>query len=164
MDLNEKVVDNLKKYIKNGFFSPEHYGRLVIVPNNYGVCKMIEELLSICIKEIIIAIQKNANKKQIKEALKKGLKRFNKMQYDTEEREFICHCFYLISDIVEVNFENELNEWLYGKILSFFFTFRYFFTPDQVNQAKMGQISRGSDSLPENVKAEKATDQPGKAN
>lgn len=124
MAANKDVVEKLKDYSDSGIFNESYYDVFVMIPNNDDICHTIKSLLDACIEETIAAVQNGANKNQIKGIIKKGLRRFNKMQYDTEEREFICHCFSIISGIVEINFSRELNEWLYGKLLSFLLTFR----------------------------------------
>ncbi len=59
-------------------------------------------------------LKQNKSKSLIKKELNNGLSRFNKLDYDTEEKEFICDYFFDLSQILEIDFKENLNNWLYG--------------------------------------------------
>jgi hypothetical protein len=87
----------------------------------------MEDLFNDCTDSLIDSIKSNRNESANKKIIKNGLQRFNKLDYDTEEREFICDYFYELSQIINVDIKNDLNNWLYGfgintmiKILSAF--------------------------------------------
>ena len=80
----------------------------------------METLFNDCVDSLIDLVSHNQSGRLIKKELKTGLDRFNKMDYDTEEKEFICDYFYELSQILNVDFKDNLNNWLYGLGLNTF--------------------------------------------
>lgn len=82
---------------------------------------MMENKLNLCLSSLINLIEHNSSQKDLKNALQQSLKSFDKSNFDTEEKEFICDYFYEISKSIEIHFKNDLNKWLYGFFLSSLF-------------------------------------------
>ena len=59
-------------------------------------------------------LERTQNKKRLLSILKKGLKCFPKSDYDTEERELIGDYLFELSEIVNIDFKDNLNKWLHG--------------------------------------------------
>jgi hypothetical protein len=109
---------------------------------------------------LIYAIQKAKRGKQLLPVLKTGLKNFSKSDYDTEEREFICDVFLRLARIVETNFANDLNSWLYGSILSAISKITKLLNPERV-LATISQPCTKCDTELETFVTEKESDNSG---
>ena len=68
-----------------------------------------------------VAIQTNVSNKQLVAILKSHLYAFHKRDYDTEEKEFIGDLFHELASIVNIDFSNHLDRWLYGSVSHTFF-------------------------------------------
>jgi len=77
----------------------------------------MDRLLNDCLGELISTQNKNLSTKDYKKILTRGLKRFRKLDYDTEEREFIADKFDEIAKIIRIDFNEDLNIWLYGRFM-----------------------------------------------
>ena len=74
-------------------------------------------LFNLCADNLIKAKNDNYSSRKLKAVLKAGLSNFNKLDYDTEEKEFICDIFHELATIVNIDFNENLNKWLYGSFL-----------------------------------------------
>ena len=64
--------------------------------------------------------------------MRSNLAVFSKHEYDTEEKEFVCSVFEELSKITEVDFNDDLNKWLYGSALSALIKFKNIFNPEKI--------------------------------
>jgi len=85
------------------------------------LCELMESKFNDCLRSLILLIENNSSENKLKLDLKRSLKTFDKSNFDTEEKEFICDYFHEISTALEIDFKNELNKWLYGLLLNSFF-------------------------------------------
>jgi len=74
--------------------------------------------LNDCGKILIQLVNGDVTKKEFKKALEIGLKKLKKSELDTEEKEMVCDYFFELSEIVAIDFRDNLNKWLYGRFLS----------------------------------------------
>lgn len=111
--MNE-ILEKLSQFKQKDKFSDSEWDKRGLNPSDIELCSKMERLFNDCADSLINSVKNNKNKKANKKILKSGLQRFNKLDYDTEEREFICDYFFELSQIVDVDIKNNLNNWLYG--------------------------------------------------
>lgn len=121
MDEKQIKIDNLNLFLKQNKFSNSAWNDRGLNPSDSEICNKLEQLFNECTNDLINAVNSNFTTKQVKSVLKTSLENFKSSEYDTEEREFICDYFYKLSNIVCVDFKNDLNNWLYGIILNSLF-------------------------------------------
>jgi hypothetical protein len=90
-------------------------------PSGSDLCEFMETRFNSCLSSLIVLVENNSSLKILKKELNKGLRSFERLNFDTEEGEFICDIFDGISKEIEVDFKNELNIWLYGSFLAYIF-------------------------------------------
>jgi phosphate uptake regulator len=64
--------------------------------------------------------RKNASAIALRQSLASSLRSVSSIEFDTEEREFICDEVARLGRIVNVKVSNALNRWLYGALLGTF--------------------------------------------
>ncbi|MEI9946453.1 MAG: hypothetical protein WDN26_19810 [Chitinophagaceae bacterium] len=64
--------------------------------------------------------------------MKQDLSKFNKLDYDTEEKEFICDLFHELSTIADIDFKDDLNKWLYGSVLTTLLKLKNILNPEKI--------------------------------
>lgn len=111
-------MNELQRFLKKNKFSNSEWENRGLNPSSLELSQKMNELLDDCCQNLIVLSENGATSKAFKKELKKGLATFNKADFDTEEKEFICDYFFELSQIVEVNFKDELNTWLYGSLLN----------------------------------------------
>ncbi|UII20534.1 DUF4844 domain-containing protein [Fulvivirga ligni] len=112
------MMNELQRFLKKNKFSNSEWENRGLNPSSLELSQKMYELLNDCCQNLIVLSENGATNKAFKKELKKGLATFNKADFDTEEREFICDYFLELSQIVEVNFKDELYKWLYGSLLN----------------------------------------------
>lgn len=112
--MNEQLIKNLKEFRHKHKFADSEWEKRGLNPSDSDLCLKMETILNDCVDSLIDLVSQNKSVKLIKKELMTGLGRFNKMDYDTEEKEFICDYFYELSQMLNVDFKNNLNNWLYG--------------------------------------------------
>lgn len=113
-------IDKLKYLLEKNKFSDSEWEKRGLNPSASELCEYLENNLNSCLNSLIEKIENNAQHKELNKTLSLNLRRLNKSNLDTEEKEFVCDYYNDISKIVEVDFKNELNSWLYGAILNLF--------------------------------------------
>ena len=114
----DRMTNELQKFLKKDKFSNSEWEDRGLNPSSFELCKKMNELLNNCCQKLVKLSENGATNKDFKKELKNGLSGFNKAEYDTEEKEFICDYFLELSQIVDVNLKDELNKWLYGSLLN----------------------------------------------
>lgn len=114
---NSKLY-KLKYFLEKKKFSDVEWEKRGLNPSNPELCEQMENKLNVCLISLINLIENHTSQNDLKKILYKGLKSFDKTNFDTEEKQFICDYFYEISKCIEVDFKNDLNKWLYGSILN----------------------------------------------
>jgi hypothetical protein len=121
------TLDKLNTFIQKDKFSTSAWVERGLNPSDDEMCNRLQNLFNGCAKNLIEATNSNYNSKQLRKIFKNWLESVNRSQYDTEEKEFICDYFHELSTIASVEFKNDLNSWLYGKVLNSLFKLSSFF-------------------------------------
>jgi len=116
--MTNSKLDKLKYLLEKKKFSDVEWGKRGLNPSSPELCEQMENKLNVCLSSLINLIENHTPRNDLKKVLSQGLKTFDKTNFDTEEKEFICDYFYEISKCIEVDFKNNLNKWLYGSILN----------------------------------------------
>ena len=95
------------------------------------MCKQLTVLFDGCADKLIEAVREKATGGMLKSVLKSGLKGFNRNDYDTEEKEFICDLFLELAAIVNVDFKDNLQKWQYGSALAALMKLQAFLKPEK---------------------------------
>ena len=119
MELSKSV--KLNNLLEKRKFADSEWEKRGLNPSNYELCENLEQNLNKCLNSLLNQIENKSSEKELKKTLKINLKAFNKSSFDTEEKEFICDYYNEISKIIEIDFKNELNNWLYGSLLNTLF-------------------------------------------
>ena len=106
----DEIIEKLKRFREKNKFSDSEWEKRGLNPSDSDLCLKMENLFNGCTDSLINSVENNNNQRKIKKSLKNGLQKFDKLDYDTEEREFI----FELSQIVDIDIKNELNNWLYG--------------------------------------------------
>jgi hypothetical protein len=114
MTLEQSRIDRLTAFRQREKFSDEAWNKRGLNPSAQEISLKLTELFNRCADVLIDAVGKNASDKQLKTILKSHLSNFSKRAYDTEEKEFVCDLFYELAQILEIDFTDNLNRWLYG--------------------------------------------------
>lgn len=130
--LNELQLEALLKFKNRDKFSIESWNERGLNPSSDEMSVFLNDVFSSCASQLMDAINNNASKKQLQEVLKINLFLLNKMDYDTEEREFICSLFEELSGNISIDFSDKLNKWLYGSLLTTLSKIRNILQPTKV--------------------------------
>ncbi|MDR7208321.1 DUF4844 domain-containing protein [Flavobacterium piscis] len=114
------IFDKLKYLLEKNKFSDSEWEKRGLNPSASELCEYLENNLNSCLSSLIDKVENNASQKELKKTLSLNLRSLNKSNLDTEEKEFVCDYYNDISKIIEVDFKNELNNWLYGTLLNSF--------------------------------------------
>lgn len=126
MDDKQIMIDQLILFRNFNKFSDSAWNNRGLNPSDPGLCQKLELLFNECADNLLDGIKSGADSKALKRILKKGLGKFNKSDYDTEEREFICDYFFQLSDIIKIDVKADLNTWLYGMAANLLFKMNSF--------------------------------------
>ena len=74
-------------------------------------------LTDACLDGLLRDLKSGETQEQVRKTLIEGLEKFRASDYDTEEREFIVDEFHEIASILGLDISDDLNRWLYGKVL-----------------------------------------------
>lgn len=123
----QTTLDKLNAFRKLDKFSTSAWEKRGLNPSDSEICNKLQNLFNDCADNLIEATNSDFKPRQLKSILKSWLDSVNSSDYDTEEREFICDYFDQLSKIVSVDFKDNLNSWLYGKVLNTLFKVTSFF-------------------------------------
>lgn len=123
----QTTLDKLNAFRKLDKFSRSAWEQRGLNPSDNEMCNRLQNLFNDCADNLIEATNSDFKPRQLKSILKSWLDSVNSSDYDTEEREFICDYFDQLSKIVSVDFKDNLNSWLYGKVFNTLFKMTSFF-------------------------------------
>ncbi len=123
----QTTLDKLNAFRKLDKFSTSAWEQRGLNPSDSELCNRLQNLFNDCADNLIEATNSDFKPRQLKSILKSWLDSVNSSDYDTEEREFICDYFDQLSKMVSVDFKDNLNSWLYGKVLNTLFRVTSFF-------------------------------------
>jgi hypothetical protein len=133
MTLTPKTtIDKLTDFQNRDKFSVSAWNERGLNPSSDEMCRQLTYNFNTGADALIKAIENNASHKQLKTIMRSNLAVFNKREYDTEEKEFICSVFEELSWIAGVDFNDDLNKWLYGSALSTLIKFKNIFNPEKI--------------------------------
>lgn len=132
MTLEQNRIDQLTAFRQRDKFSDQAWNKRGLNPSVWEVSSKLTGLFNQCADALIDAVRKNASDKELKTILRSHLSNFSKQDYDTEEKEFVCDLFYELAQIVEIDFADNLNRWLYGSAMSALLKFQATLNPRKV--------------------------------
>jgi Domain of unknown function (DUF4844) len=118
MQSEQDQIDKLLAFKDRDKFSTEVWNKRGLNPSSNELGNQLTTLFNSCADILIEALKNKSSTRQLKSVLNKGLSKFKKAEYDTEEREFICDLFFELSTIINVDFKDNANKWLYGSALT----------------------------------------------
>lgn len=118
MQTEQIQVDRLIEFKQRDKFSSTAWNDRGLNPSSDELCQQLKALFNSCADNLLEAINKKYSSRQLKKVLKNELSNFNKLEYDTEEKEFIVDLFHELSTIISIDFKDNLNKWMYGSILT----------------------------------------------
>lgn len=124
--MSNSKLDRLQFLLDKKKFADSEWENRGLNPSDSDLCEYMEVKFNACLNSLIALLRANYSEKILKNDLRKGLKSFDKFKFDTEEKEFICDTFLEISKVIEIDFKNDLNRWLYGSLLNNVFKFSNF--------------------------------------
>jgi hypothetical protein len=127
MKNKETILDRLNTFRQQDKFSASEWEKRGLNPSNDEVCDKLQGLFNHCADNLIEGINLDFKRNKVRSILKRWLESINSADFDTEEREFICSYFDELSKMVAVDFKDDLNNWLYGKVLNTLFKLTSFF-------------------------------------
>lgn len=126
-DNKQATIEKLTAFRHLDKFSHSAWNERGLNPSDEEICNKLENAFNECADSLIEAVNSDYSTKKLKSVLKQNLQNFSSSDYDTEEREFICDYFFQLSNIISVDFRDNLNSWLYGTVLSTLFKITSFF-------------------------------------
>jgi len=132
MQTEQAQIDKLIEFKQRDKFSATAWNDRGLNPSSNKLCQQLNKLFNSCADNLIEAISKKYSDRQIKTVLKNKLVSFNKHEYDTEEKEFIIDLFYELSTIVNIDFKDNLNKWMYGSILTILLKINKVLRPEKI--------------------------------
>jgi hypothetical protein len=118
MTSEQDKIDQLIAFRKRNKFSDQAWNERGLNPSSTELSFKLTQLFEKCADALIEAVQSKKTDKQLKTILKAQLYHFNKKDYDTEEKEFVCDLFYELAKILNVDFADNISRWLYGSALT----------------------------------------------
>lgn len=114
----QDTLDKLTAFKDRHNLSDERWQERGLNPSDTEISKSIDMLLRNCTDNLIAAVNKRAPQWTLRSVLKKGMSSFNRLNYDTEEAEFIGDLMFELAQIVNINFVFYLNRWIYGALIA----------------------------------------------
>ncbi len=132
MQTEQNQVDKLRLFKQRDKFSQSAWNDRGLNPSSTELCNQLTRLFDLCADNLIKGINDKYSSRQLKSVLKAGLSNLNKLDYDTEEKEFICDLFHELAAIVNVDFNDNLNKWLYGSVLTTLMKIQKVLKPEKI--------------------------------
>lgn len=117
MEINKETIERLTKLREKKKFTDSDWEKRGLNPSDPDKVNEMIRLTNTCLDELLVDLAARATEKQLRKILTKGLKRFNTSYYDTEEKKYIGDEFHNIGSILGLDIADNLNDWLYGKVL-----------------------------------------------
>jgi len=111
-------IDQLIAFKTRDKFSDEAWESRGLNPSPKEVSLQLTKLFNSCADALIQKAKNEPSEKELKNTLHTCLSNFDKMDYDTEESEFVCDLFFELSQILNIEFGENLEAWLYGAELA----------------------------------------------
>lgn len=132
MTSNKDITNELKKLRQKDKFADSAWEKRGLIPSSNELSVMLNASIDSCLDTLILHTEAEKSKEVLKKTLIGGLKNINKSSLDTEEKEFVADYFFQISRIVEVDFQTQLSNWLYGRLLTSLMKLKNIINPEKV--------------------------------
>jgi hypothetical protein len=142
MQTEQHKFDKLLSFKQRDKFSQSAWYDRGLNPSSSELCQKLTTLFNSCVDNLIEAINNKYSSRQLKSVLKAGLSSFNKLHYDTEEKEFICDLFRELATIIEIDFKDNVNKWLYGSALTTLMKIQKVLNPEKIVQTLQQPCSK----------------------
>jgi hypothetical protein len=137
MQTGQSQIDNLIEFKQKDKFSIKAWNDRGLNASSSEMCTKLTQLFNSTADNLINAINEKSSSRQLKTTLKLDLSKFNKLDYDTEEKEFICDLFHELSNMVDIDFKDNLNMWLYGSVLTTLLKLKNIINPEKIVETLM---------------------------
>jgi hypothetical protein len=118
MALQQDKIGQLTSFRQRDKFSTQAWNERGLNPSSTELSSRLTQLFDECATALIEAVQSNKSEKLLESVLKEQLSNFNKRDYDTEEKEFICDLSYELAQILKIDSADNISRWLYGSTLT----------------------------------------------
>ncbi|WP_214229576.1 DUF4844 domain-containing protein [Pedobacter sp. B4-66] len=129
---DEQKIDKLVDFKQRNKFSIQVWNERGLNPSSDELCQQLTLFFNSSSDNLISGIKSKKSVQQLKSMLKSELSSLNKLDYDTEEKEFICDLFNELATIIEIDFNSNLNKWLYGSVLTTLMKIQNFIKPVKI--------------------------------
>jgi hypothetical protein len=114
---NSELAAEIQKFIETPKFAPEAWKRRLVNPSDARMCQRMEAVVNEMAQTVLTLVQADAAPSSLKSAIASSLRSTSTVEFDTEEREFLCDEIERLARIADVRVGNILNRWLYGALL-----------------------------------------------
>jgi Domain of unknown function (DUF4844) len=128
----EEMISELKKLVSPEGFKNEILHSEEIWRSDPELYDWIFSKMNYCTTQLISSAENNSSKRHQKRILKSSLDSFRRIDFDTEDAEFVTDCFDLLSKILDIKFADNLMRWLYGPVIWILVKIGKFFNPEKV--------------------------------
>lgn len=118
METENDLFEKLVAFKSKSKFSDDQWESRGLNPSSSDISVQLERLFNKIADDLIEELNHDIENKKLKSLLKKGLQKFNKYNFDTEEKKFICDLFEELAVITNIDLKDELNNWQYGSVLT----------------------------------------------
>jgi hypothetical protein len=147
MQKDQNRIDKLIEFKRRNKFSTEAWNERGLNPSSDELCRHLTSLFNATADKLIEKIKDGTSSRQFKAFLKTEITSLNKSNYDTEEREFICDLFHELATIVDVDFNENLNKWLYGSVLTNLMKIQKLIRPERIVETLRQPCTKCATSL-----------------
>lgn len=109
-------LNQLDSLLKINKFDDKAFDDRGLIPSDNQLGIKMNSLLNECLIDVLKSSNYGKKPINISKILDKGLRRFKRNEFDTEEKEFIADEFTEISYILNVDYNENINKWVYGKL------------------------------------------------
>lgn len=132
MQTGQSQIDRLIEFRQRDKFSTKAWNDRGLNPSSNELCENLTQLFNSSVDNLINAINSSSSSRQLKTVLNQELSKFNKLDYETEEKEFICELFQELATITNIDFKDNLNKWLYGSFLTTLLKIKNALNPEKI--------------------------------
>lgn len=129
---DEEKIEKLTEFIRRDKFSLQAWNDRGLNPSSDDLCQYLTSFFNASSEKLIEKVKADSSERQFKRVLKSQLSTLDKSNYDTEEKEFICDLFHELAAVVEVDFDDNLNTWLYGSVLTTLMKLQKIIRPEKI--------------------------------
>jgi hypothetical protein len=114
--LTKFQVNKIDSLLKVNKFDDKAFDNRGLIPSDRQLGIKMNRLVNECLKDILKSSNYGIKPINTTKILDKGLRQFKRNEFDTEEKEFIADEFIEISNILNVDYNENIEKWVYGKL------------------------------------------------